>query len=114
MQKKRFLVLLVVLALSSMLLSGIADSAVRTMVPDGTDEVQGGAVFKEGGGDDGGDDDRWGGTSPSVPIEDDPETGFGTATPAVDPDGTMVMMFTAGELWSMQVRFLLSRMLIGY
>ncbi len=113
MQTKRFLVLLVVLALSSLLLSGIADSAVRTMAPDVSGEVPGGVVTKDGGGEDGGDDDRWGDTSPTDPTEEGIAPEMGNAAPGDDPNGAM-MMFTTGELWSLQARILLSRMLIRF
>ncbi len=114
MQTKRFLVLLVVLALSSLLLSGIANSAVRTMAPDASGEVPGGVVFKDGGGVDGGDDDRWGDTSPTTPTEEGIEPEMGNAGPGDDPDGAMMMVFTPGELWSLQVRFLFSSMLTRF
>jgi len=113
MQTKRFLVLLVVLALSSLLLSGIANSAVRATVPEGSGEVSGGVVLKEGGGVDGGDDDRWGDTSPTVPSEEGIVPEMGNAGPGGDPNGA-VMMFTFGELWSLQVRCLLSTMLTRF
>jgi hypothetical protein len=114
MQTKRFLVLLVVLALSSLFLSGIADSAVRTMDPSGPGEVPGGVVFKDGGGSDGGDDDRWGDSSPSVPGEDDPQPEMSSGTPGNAHNVAMRQVFTGGELWSVQVRFLLSSMLIRF
>mgnify|MGYP006971867806 CR=1 FL=1 len=113
MQTKRFLVLLVVLALSSLLLSGIADSAVRTMVPEGSDGVPGGVVLKDGGGADGGDDDRWGDTSPTIPTEEGIVPEMGKAGPGGNPNGAM-MMFTTGELWSLQVRCLFSAMLTRF
>ncbi len=112
MYKRRFLVSLVVLALSSLFLSGIADSAVRTMDSCGSDEVPGGVVLKEGGGTDGGDDDRWGDLSPTIPTEEDP--GLSPGTPWNDPNEAMQMMFTGGELWSLQARFLVSRMLMRF
>ena len=114
MQTKRFLVLLVVLALSSLLLSGIANSAVRTMAPDVSGEVPGGVVLKDGGGEDGGDDDRWGDTSPTVPTEEGVGPDLGNALPGDDPNGAMMMMFTPGEQWSLQARILLSRLLIRF
>ncbi len=114
MQTKRFLVLLVVLALSSLLLSGIADSAVRTMVPDGSGAVPGGVVTKEGGGEDGGDDDRWGDTSPTDPTEEGILPELGNTGPGEDPNGAMMMMFTPGELWSLQARVLIGRLLIRF
>lgn len=108
--RRRFFVLLVVLALSSLLLSGIADSAVRTMDPDGTGEVPGGVVLRDGDGTEGGDDDRWGDSSPTVPTEEDP--GVGEGTPGGGPDGSTVMMFTGGELWSWQAQIFFSLLLI--
>ena len=114
MLRRRFLVLLVALALSSLLLSGVADSAVRTMASDGTGEVPGGVVFKDGGGDDGGDDDRWGDVSPTIPGEDDPEPEMGSGNAGDDPDEVMRQMFTGGDLWSVQIRFFLSRMLMRF
>lgn len=108
--RRRFFVLLVVLALSSLLLSGIADSAVRTMDPDGTGEVPDGVVLKDGDGTEGGDDDRWGDLSPGVPVEENPEVGEGT--PGGDPDGSTLRMFTDGGLWSWQAQFFFSLWLI--
>ncbi len=113
MQTKRFLVLLVVLALSSLLLSGIAGSAVRTVAPDASGTVPGGVVVKDGGGEIGGDDDRWGDTSPPVPTEEGVGPDLGNAVPGEVPNGAM-MMFTPGELWSLQARILISRLLIRF
>jgi len=112
MHMRRFFVLLVVLALSSLLLSGIADSAVRTTAPDASGETTGGVVFKEGGGADGGDDDRWGDSSPTIPTEEDPTPGVGAGNSEGGVNGALMRMFTPGELWSMQARIFFSFKLI--
>ncbi len=111
MHRKRFLVLLVVLALSSLLLSGIAGSAVRTTAPERTGQVTGGVAIKGGGGEDGGDDDRWGDASPTVPTPDTPSPGDGAGVSDNDPNGAMLQLLTSGELWSIQVRMLFSVLL---
>ncbi|MCD4689951.1 hypothetical protein K8S17_00655 [bacterium] len=112
MHRKRFLVLFVVLALSSLLLSGIAGSAVRSVNPRGSTGVPGGVVLRDGGGELGGDDDRWGDASPGIPTEEDPDPEEGGGSVGGDESGIMGQSFTTGELWSMQVRMFVSRVLM--
>jgi hypothetical protein len=65
--------LLVVLALSAVLLSGPASSAVRLDSPGERLCEVGGSTFRDGNGDVGGDDDRWGDAEPWSGDPEDPD-----------------------------------------
>jgi len=70
---RAFFTLLVVLALSAVLLSGPASSAVRLeRAGDRFCEV-GGSNFRDGNGDIGGDDDRWGDAEPWAGDPENPD-----------------------------------------
>jgi hypothetical protein len=70
---RAFFTLLVVLALSAVLLSGPASSAVRLERAGERFCEVGGSTFRDGNGDVGGDDDRWGDAEPWAGDPEDPD-----------------------------------------